>query len=63
MLTCLDACRSPPGLALRVEGKHFFNDGGAATFVRNHSGGLAVLKGNRLPERGVTALRGPGRVE
>ena len=57
------ADRSAPGHALRVEGNHFVNEGGAATFVRNHSSGLAVLRGNRLPERGVTALRGGGRVE
>ncbi len=57
------ADRSAPGHSLRVEGNQFVNEGGAATFVRNHSSGLAVLMGNRLPERGVTALRGPGRVE
>jgi len=50
-----------PGRALRVEGNVFVNEGGVATFVRNHSGGLAVLNGNRLPGRRVTAL--PGRVD
>jgi hypothetical protein len=57
------ADRSAPGHSLRVEGNQFVNEGGAATFVRNHSSGPAVLRGNRLPERGVTALRGAGRVE
>jgi len=28
--------------------------------VRNHSSAPAILKGNRLPVRGVTALRGRG---
>jgi Right handed beta helix region len=57
------ADRSSPGHALRVEGNTFVNEGGAATFVRNHSSAPAVLRGNRLPERGVTALRGAGKVE
>jgi hypothetical protein len=48
---------------LRVAGNDFTNEGGAATFVRNHSGASVVLSGNRLPERGVTPLRGPGRLE
>jgi hypothetical protein len=55
--------RSGPGHALRVEGNSFVNEGGAATFVRNHSSAPALLKGNQLPARGVTALRGPGEVE
>ena len=55
--------RSSPGHALRVEGNSFVNEGGAATFVRNHSGAPALLKGNRLPVRGVTPLRGPGHVD
>jgi hypothetical protein len=54
--------RSAPGHALRVEGNRFVNEGGAATFVRNHSSAPAVLKANQLPARGVTALRGPGEV-
>jgi hypothetical protein len=57
------ADRSSPGHALRVEGNGFVNEGGAATFVRNHSSAAALLKGNRLPARGVTPLRGPGRVD
>ncbi len=55
--------RSSPRHALRVEGNSFVNEGGAATFVRNHTSALAMLKGNRLLGRGVTALRGPGSVE
>jgi hypothetical protein len=55
--------RSAPDHALRVEGNSFVNEGGAATFVRNHSSAPAVLKDNRLPARGVTALRGPGQVD
>jgi hypothetical protein len=55
--------RSSPDHALRVEGNSFVNEGGAATFVRNHSGAPAILKGNQLPARGVTALRGPGHVD
>jgi hypothetical protein len=55
--------RSSPDHALRVEGNSFFNEGGAATFVRNHSTAPAWLKGNRLPGRGVTPLRGPGHVD
>jgi hypothetical protein len=55
--------RSSPDHDLRVEGNRFVNEGGAATFVRNHSGAPALLKGNRLPVRGVTALRGPGHVD
>ena len=35
----------------------------AATFVRNHTSEPALLRGNRLPARGVTALRGPGSVD
>ncbi len=54
--------RSTPDHALRVEGNSFVNEGGAATFVRNHSSALALLKDNRLPARGVTPLRGPGHV-
>jgi len=52
-----------PGHALRVEDNSFVNEGGAATFVRNHSSSPALLRGNRLPGRGVTALRGPGSVD
>ncbi len=55
--------RSSPDHALRVEGNSFVNEGGAATFVRNHSSAPAVLRGNRLPGRGVTPLRGPGSVD
>ncbi len=55
--------RSSPGHALRVEGNSFVNEGGAATFVRNHTSAPAWLEGNRLPARGVTALRGPGHVD
>lgn len=55
--------RSSPDHALRVEGNSFVNEGGAATFVRNHSSAPAILRGNRLPARGVTALRGPGHVD
>ena len=55
--------RTSPDHDLRVEGNRFVNEGGAATFVRNHSGAPALLKGNRLPVRGVTALRGPGHVD
>jgi hypothetical protein len=55
--------RSSPDHALRVEGNSFVNEGGAATFVRNHSGAPALLMGNWLPDRGVTALRGPGQVD
>jgi hypothetical protein len=54
--------RSAPDHALRVEGNSLVNEGGAATFVRNHSSRPAILKGNQLPARGVTALRGPGQV-
>ena len=55
--------RSSPEHALRVEGNSFVNEGGAATFVRNHSSAPALLRGNRLPGRGVTPLRGPGSVD
>jgi len=55
--------RSSPDHALRVEGNSFVNEGGAATFVRNHSNAPALLKGNRLPVRGVTPLRGLGHVD
>jgi hypothetical protein len=55
--------RSAPGQSLRVEDNGFVNEGGAATFVRNHSSAPAMLKGNRLPPRGVTPLRGPGSVD
>ena len=55
--------RLSPDHALRVEGNSFVNEGGAATFVRNHSSAPASLKGNRLPGRGVTPLRGPGHVD
>jgi hypothetical protein len=55
--------RSAPDHALRVEGNSFVNEGGAATFVRNHSSARALLRDNRLPARGVTALRGPGQVD
>jgi len=55
--------RSSPDHALRVECNSFVNEGGAATFVRNHSRAPALLKGNRLPGRGVTPLRGPGHVD
>ena len=55
--------RSSPAHALSVAGNSFVNEGGAATFVRNHSGAPALLKGNRLPVRGVTALRGLGHVD
>jgi hypothetical protein len=48
---------------LLVQGNTFVNEGGAATFVRNHSNSPAVLKNNQLPDRGVTPLRGPGKVE
>jgi hypothetical protein len=49
--------------SLRVAGNGFTNEGGAATFVRNHSSAPALLEGNLLPNRNVTPLRGPGRVE
>ena len=55
--------RSAPDHALRVEANRFVSEGGAATFVRNHSSAPAWLKGNRLPARGVTPLRGPGQVD
>jgi Right handed beta helix region len=55
--------RLSPAHALSVEGNSFVNEGGAATFVRNHSSAPALLKGNLLPVRGVTALRGPGHVD
>lgn len=55
--------RASPRHALMVEGNVFVNEGGAATFVRNHSSAPAVLRNNRLPARGVTALRGPGDVD
>jgi Right handed beta helix region len=55
--------RSSSDHALRVEGNSFINEGGAATFVRNHTSAPVLLKGNRLPVRGVTPLRGPGHVE
>ena len=55
--------RSSPDHALRVEGNSFVNEGGAATFVRNHSSAPALLRRNRLPDRGVTPLRGPGSVD
>lgn len=48
---------------LRVEENGFENAGGAATFVRNHTRTPALLKGNRLPARGVMPLRGPGEVQ
>lgn len=57
------ADRASPAHALRVEGNTFVVDGGAATFVRNHTTAPAVLSGNRLPARGVTPLRGPGQVD
>ncbi len=41
--------RSSPDHSLRVEGNSFVSEGGAATFVRNHSSAPAVLKDNRLP--------------
>jgi hypothetical protein len=52
--------RSSSGHSLRVEGNGFVNEGGAATFVRNHSNSPARLKNNRIEGRGVTLLRGPG---
>jgi hypothetical protein len=55
--------RSASDHALRVEGNSFVNEGGAATFVRNHSSAPALLKNNQLPARGVTPLRGPGHVD
>ncbi len=55
--------RSSPDHALRVEGNRFVNEDGAATFVRNHSSAPALLRGNQLPGRGVTPLRGPGSVD
>jgi nitrous oxidase accessory protein NosD len=55
--------RSSPDQALRVQDNSFINEGGAATFVRNHSSAPALLKNNRLPARGVTPLRGPGEVD
>lgn len=54
---------APPAHGLRVENNSFVNEGGAATFVRNHSSAPAILKNNQLPARGVTALRGPGQVD
>lgn len=54
--------RSADSHSLRVESNEFTNEGGAATFVRNHSSSPAQLKGNHLPRRGVTPLRGPGDV-
>ena len=55
--------RSAPDHLLRVERNSFVSEGPAATFVRNHSSAPAWLDGNRLPRRGVTPLRGPGRVD
>ncbi|MGL6113060.1 MAG: right-handed parallel beta-helix repeat-containing protein [Rubrivivax sp.] len=55
--------RSAPDHVLRVERNSFVSEGAAATFVRNHSSAPAWLDGNRLPRRGVTPLRGPGRVD
>lgn len=40
--------RSAPGRALRVEGNGFVNEGGAATFVRNHSSAPALLRTTRF---------------
>jgi hypothetical protein len=55
--------RAADSHSLKVEDNELFNEGGAATFVRNHSGSPAELKGNRIRGRGVTPLRGPGIVE
>lgn len=55
--------RSAGHHGLRVEDNEFVNEGGAATFVRNHSNSPARLKDNRIEGRGVTPLRGPGRVD
>ena len=55
--------RSADSHSLKVEGNEFVNEGGAATFVRNHSNSPAQLKGNRIQGRGVTPLRGPGVVD
>lgn len=55
---------SHPGQqVLNVESNGFVNEGGAATFVRKHSTTPAMLNGNRLPSRGLAALRGPGPVD
>jgi hypothetical protein len=51
------------GHSLSIRDNEFVNKGGAATFVRNHSSAPARLKNNRIDGRGVTPLRGPGRVE
>lgn len=48
------------GHSLLVQGNHFVNQGGSATFVRNHSSVEAHLEGNRIEGRGVTPLRGRG---
>jgi hypothetical protein len=50
------------GHSLRVQRNHFVNKGGNGTFVRNHSGAQAHLEDNRIEGRGVTRLRGEGRV-
>ena len=55
--------RSSAGHALSVVGNTFLNEGGNATFVRNHSNSPARLKDNRIQGRGVTPLRGPGQVD
>ena len=49
-------------VVLKVEGNEFVNEGSAATFVRNHSSTPVQLKGNRIPLRWVTPLRGAGDV-
>jgi len=54
--------RSADRHSLKVEGNEFVNEGSAATFVRNHSSTPVQLKGNRIPLRWVTSLRGAGDV-
>ena len=54
--------RSSDRHSLKVEGNEFVNEGSAATFVRNHSSTPVQLKGNRIPLRWVTPLRGAGDV-
>jgi hypothetical protein len=55
--------RSAKNHALTVKGNSFVNEGGAATFVRNHSKSPARLRNNSIEGRNVTLLRGPGQVD
>lgn len=55
--------RSADDHSLKVEGNEFINEGGAATFVRNHSKSPAHLRNNRIEGPGITPLRGLGKVE